>query len=246
MAEAIDHAHSMQIIHRDICPEHFIVGKNNWGQDVCKLVNFGLAKVLGGLAESTRSDAALSGAAVVQGSPYTVSPEVAAGDEYGPAADVYSLGVTLYYMLTGKMPFESRSPHALIVAHMTKTPPSFAERVPTVWVPENVERVIMKVLSKNPKDRPQSAGELAQSFREAVGNFREGNDPTSSGLETKSQVSAKAKTVRSPSRNDVGIRIVPRAPARNNNQAGHAFSTPVYALVSLAILVVLMAYLLRT
>jgi eukaryotic-like serine/threonine-protein kinase len=176
IASALDAVHDAQIIHRDICPEHLLVAKDDKGNDLVKLTNFGLAKALGELHESA-TDALVSGAAVVTGSPNTISPEVAAGDKYGHLADVYSLGVVLYYALVGKMPFESKSPNQLVVAHLTQPPPRFAERESTVWVPENVESVVMASLAKKPHNRPQSAGELAEMFREAVGQFRSGDAP---------------------------------------------------------------------
>jgi serine/threonine protein kinase len=173
IAAALDAVHENLIIHRDVCPEHLLITKDANGDDLVKLTNFGLAKALGDLPD-TDKEALLSGAAVVQGSPQTVSPEMASGDRYSHVADVYSLGVILYYALVGKMPFEAKSANALILSHLTQTPPRFAERESTVWVPENVEAVVMAALSKKPHDRPQSAGELAEMFREAVGQFRSG------------------------------------------------------------------------
>jgi len=175
IAAALDAVHEAQIIHRDICPEHLLVSKDEQGNDVVKLTNFGLAKALGELGDAS-NEALLSGAAVVSGSPQTVSPEVAAGDRYSHVADVYSLGVVLYYALVGKMPFDSKSANALILSHLTQAPPKFAVREATVWVPENVEAVVMAALAKKPHQRPKSAGEFAELFREAVGQFR--NEPT--------------------------------------------------------------------
>jgi serine/threonine-protein kinase len=243
MAAALDLAHSMQIIHRDVCPEHFVVSKDERGNDVCKLLNFGLAKVLGELPNSDdHRDAMLSGAAVVHGSPMTVSPEVAAGDAYSHLADVYSLGVVLYYLLVGKMPFESRSNHALIVAHLSQTPPAFAQRESTVWVPESVEAVVMKALSKNPKDRPQSAGELASMFNEAVGRFQSGDE---GGLDTRPQVSSRAPTVRAPAARPapVNINLQSVVPARDPRRQGEF---PWLGLVSVAGLIACLFYLLQS
>jgi eukaryotic-like serine/threonine-protein kinase len=197
IASALDAVHNAQIIHRDIAPENILVAKDAAGNDLVKLTNFGLAKTVGETAETSK-DALLSGAAVVTGSLATVSPEVAAGDRYSHVADVYSLGVVLYYALVGKMPFESKSPTNLLLMHLTQEPPKFAERESTVWVPENVESVVMAAIAKKPHQRPQSAGELAEMFREAVGQFRSGPSESSANLSPSTIMRKKRNSVNRP------------------------------------------------
>jgi serine/threonine protein kinase len=252
IASALDAVHAAQIIHRDIAPEHLLVTKDKSGADLVKLTNFGVAKNLGDQTADAGNDALLSGAAVVTGSATTISPEVAAGDKYGHLADVYSLGAVLYYALVGKFPFESRSAQALIVAHLTQQPPKFAERETTVWVPEIVESVVMKALAKKPHQRPQSAGELAEDFREAVGQFRGAEGPKDSPQSTLMR--------KRPSVNKMKPGYVPKAVAADpeNPEAvlapsytphraqGGSFLTPLtLVMTALVVAVVAMVWTLR-
>jgi len=155
IASALDHAHSQGIIHRDVKPSNVLVDK----QGNAYLTDFGIAKVIESTLEMTGS-AAL-------GTPAYMAPEQTLGKPVTPQSDVYSLGVMLYEMVTGKPPFEADTPMAIALMHVHEPLPLPRKVKPDL--PEMVERVILKALAKEAKDRYQSAGEVAQAFGEAMG-----------------------------------------------------------------------------
>ncbi|MBM3272503.1 hypothetical protein FJY94_04475 [Candidatus Kaiserbacteria bacterium] len=163
IASALDYAHSQGIIHRDVKPSNVLVDK----QGNAYLTDFGIAKVIESTLEMTGS-AAL-------GTPAYMAPEQTLGKAVTPQSDVYSLGVMLYEMVTGKPPFEADTPMAIALMHVHEPLP-LPRKVKTD-LSEAVELVILKALAKDPKDRFASASELARTFAATIG--AEGKaDPT--------------------------------------------------------------------
>jgi serine/threonine-protein kinase len=157
VAAALDYAHSQGIIHRDIKPSNMMVERNGW----LYLTDFGLAR--GGAA-----GAGLTQAGTVMGTPEYMSPEQAQGlATIGPATDIYALGVVLYELLTGKMPFEAETPMGMLVARLQRapTPPRDyrSDLAPAV------EDVVMRALARRPESRPGSATELVAELKRAAG-----------------------------------------------------------------------------
>lgn len=167
LASVLDAAHRQQVIHRDVKPENIKVFTDEAGNDVVKLLGFVFAKSLAG-SEPEGGGVTQPGMAV--GSPATMSPEQVTGAKIVKQSDIYSLGVTLYAALTGKLPFEGRSPVQVMLAHLKEPIPLFCTRNPANAVPANVEAVVRKAMAKQFVDRPASAGELAASFRSALEN----------------------------------------------------------------------------
>ncbi|MBM3272500.1 serine/threonine protein kinase [Candidatus Kaiserbacteria bacterium] len=155
IASALDYAHSQGIIHRDVKPSNVLVDK----QGSAYLTDFGIAKVIESTMEMTGS-AAL-------GTPAYMAPEQTLGKAVTPQSDVYSLGVMLYEMVTGKPPFEADTPMAIALMHVHEPLPLPRKVKPDL--PEGVELGILKALAKEPKDRFGSASELARAFSEAAG-----------------------------------------------------------------------------
>lgn len=155
LADALDQAHAQGAVHRDIKPTNIIFTAR--GEPV--LTDFGIAKIL--------SDAAqLSASGSIVGTPAYMSPEQAAGGAVDARSDLYSLGVVLYEMVTGRVPFEGDSPTAVMLQHLSESPPpprTFNPNIPTA-----VEGMILRALAKKPEDRFASAGELARAFRAAL------------------------------------------------------------------------------
>jgi serine/threonine protein kinase len=154
IASALDYAHARGVIHRDIKPSNMLL---DYEGNVL-LTDFGIAKIAEATVQLT------TGGTV--GTPAYMSPEQGMGKELTPATDVYSLGVVLYQILTGRVPFEAETPIAVIHAHIYDPLPLPRNFRPDL--PEAVERVLLKALAKAPGDRYQTAGEMAAALSEAV------------------------------------------------------------------------------
>lgn len=158
---ALDEAHRRNIIHRDIKPDNIIVNvTSNWVR--VKVLDFGIAKL--------RDDAAsnLTQTGSILGTPHYMSPEQCLGEELDNRSDIYSLGIVLYEMLTGVVPFRSPSSAAVVVQHVNQAPPS--PRALNAGITMPVETAVLHALEKTRESRPQTAGSLAQELTAAVKN----------------------------------------------------------------------------
>ena len=155
ISSALDYAHSQGIIHRDVKPSNVLVDK----QGNAYLTDFGIAKVLEGAADFTGSS--------VLGTPTYMAPEQTLGKPATAQSDIYSLGVMLYEMVVGKPPFEADTPMAIALMHVHEPLP--LPRKIKDDIPEAVELIILKALAKDPKDRFQTANDLARVFASAIG-----------------------------------------------------------------------------
>ncbi len=155
IAGALDNAHQRGILHRDIKPSNILIDERGW----VYLSDFGLAKMVEGSVQ-------LTGSGVGVGTPAYMSPEQGQGLPVDARTDVYSLGVVLFEMLTGRVPYEAETPMAVVIKHITDPIPLPRQMNP--HIPEAVERVLLKALAKEPADRFSSAGEMAAALRRAV------------------------------------------------------------------------------
>ncbi len=161
-AAALDYAHAKGIIHRDLKPGNILFHSD--GRVL--LADFGLAKVL--REEGNQQGASsLTSAGTVIGTPEYLSPEQAAGQALDQRTDVYSLGIVLFHMLTGRVPFSGATPVATAMMHALSEPPSLSQLNPTLS--PVIEAVVMKALAKQPEQRYESAGQLAQALSAAAG-----------------------------------------------------------------------------
>ncbi len=151
IAEALEAAHERGVIHRDIKPRNILITDSGH----VKVADFGIARA----AEATT----ISGLGDILGSVKYMSPEQAAGERAGAASDLYSLGVVLYEMLTGRVPFEVETPADVPVKHAGGPPPHPREVNPEV--PEGTDALVMRLLATDPEDRYRSAGQLAKDLR---------------------------------------------------------------------------------
>jgi serine/threonine protein kinase/DNA-binding beta-propeller fold protein YncE len=152
IAEALDYAHEHGVIHRDVKPSNVLLDRGNW----TLLTDFGVARMV----ESTQQ---LTGTGVGVGTPAYMSPEQGQGKKVDRRSDVYSLGVVLYEMLTGRVPFEAETPLAVVWKHVNEPLP--LPRSINPEIPEAVERVVLKALAKSPEDRFLVAGKVAGAVK---------------------------------------------------------------------------------
>jgi tRNA A-37 threonylcarbamoyl transferase component Bud32 len=154
LADALDYAHRQGMVHRDIKPSNVVITTD--GRPV--LTDFGIAHMV----DST----AVTGSSGVLGTPAYMSPEQGKGQPGDARSDIYALGVLLYQLCTGRVPFDADTPYAIVLKHITAPLPRPCSLNPDL--PEAVERVILKALAKDPDDRFQSAGDLGRALRAAV------------------------------------------------------------------------------
>ena len=161
--EALAEAHNASIIHRDLKPENIILEPVRSGGDFVKVVDFGLAKIR---ADTTQPSITSPG--IVCGTPEYMSPEQARGDVLDARSDLYAVGVILYQLLTGRLPFEAESPTQVVLAHLTQAPRDPRETAPDRQIPPALVDVTMKILSKDPNDRYSDSDELAAALADAL------------------------------------------------------------------------------
>ncbi|HEX5731959.1 MAG TPA: SUMF1/EgtB/PvdO family nonheme iron enzyme [Blastocatellia bacterium] len=157
VCSALDEAHRQNIVHRDLKPDNILVTRARSGVDV-KVLDFGIAK----LRDLSPGSNTLTGKGTIVGTPLYMSPEQCMGEEIDRRSDIYSLGVVLYEMLTGVAPFDSPTPTATIVQHVTVAPRPL--RQINRELSPGIEKAVMRALEKRREDRPQTAGELADEF----------------------------------------------------------------------------------
>ncbi|WP_126579101.1 serine/threonine protein kinase [Tengunoibacter tsumagoiensis] len=159
IAAALDFAHEHGVIHRDIKPANIMVTPDGR----LLLTDFGLVKIV---AEGQVPQARLTGAGAPVGTPDYMSPEQVIGEEVDTRADLYSLGVILYQMVTGTTPFQGETPMQIAAQHLQIPPPS--PQMMRRDLPIAAEQVILRALAKRPTDRYMRADDLAHAFRQAL------------------------------------------------------------------------------
>jgi eukaryotic-like serine/threonine-protein kinase len=161
---ALEHAHSVGIVHRDLKPDNVMLITRDGEHDLVKLLDFGIAKIQ--LPEGTPppSGEALTQAGMVFGTPEYLSPEQAMGEEADRRADLYSAGIVLYEMLTGRRPFQSESKVAVVSMHLTQKAMPVTQAAPHAEIPHWIESVVERAMAKKRDERFASAQEFLQAL----------------------------------------------------------------------------------
>nr|HNH84941.1 protein kinase [Acidobacteriota bacterium] len=164
VCHALAEAHRLGIIHRDIKPDNIFLNQTPEGE-VIKVVDFGIAKMVGDEGDENYRKLTMTNSLI--GTPVYMSPERVAAKPYDGRSDVYSVGIVLFELLTGRPPFERDLSGlvGLMLAHMNDAPPSICSLNPQI--PPIIETIVLKTLEKNPDDRP-TAKELAQLLIQAL------------------------------------------------------------------------------
>jgi serine/threonine protein kinase len=161
---ALGEAHDLGIVHRDLKPENVILEQLRRGGDFVKVVDFGLAK----LKADAQAPSNVTSPGIVCGTPDYMAPEQGRGDAIDGRSDLYSVGVMLFQLLTGRLPFEAESPTQVVMMHMTIPVPDPRQVSPERAIPEPLVEVAFRALAKDPRDRYQDAEELAEALRVAL------------------------------------------------------------------------------
>ena len=162
---AIHLAHDANIIHRDLKPENIMLADLPGNKDFAKVCDFGIAKIQ---QPATDGESALTMFGMICGTPYYMSPEQAKGEELDGRTDLYSMGVILYEMLTGDVPFRGSTPVEVIARHLTDQPEPISKVAPEARVPRLLEKAIMRSLSKKREDRFANAQEFSEELQKAL------------------------------------------------------------------------------
>jgi eukaryotic-like serine/threonine-protein kinase len=155
VCRSLSEAHAAGIVHRDIKPANLFLCHDAEGVELVKVLDFGLAK-------SSRSPG-MTSEGHVAGTPHFMPPEQALGRTVDGRTDLYALGCTAFYLLTGKTVFEEPSDIAVILAHQLKPAPCVTEHT-NQWLPDGLELLLQRCLAKEPEFRPVSAAALARAL----------------------------------------------------------------------------------
>ncbi len=168
MCGALQAAHAHGIIHRDLKADNVMVVNADTPQETIKIMDFGLSKLADmphiDLAKFVRPDSVIA-----RGTPDYMCPEQVRGDEMDARGDLYSVGVMLFELLTGRLPFVRPTVMQVLRAQVEDDPPPFAAMGGADAVPPHVEQVVRHCLAKYPNERPQTARELLQRYTRALG-----------------------------------------------------------------------------
>lgn len=159
---ALAEAHHLGIIHRDLKPENIILERLRSGSDFVKVVDFGLAKV------RAMQSSSITSPGIVCGTPDYMAPEQGRGDAIDARSDLYAVGVIMFRLLAGRLPFEGESATQVVLKHITLPPPDPRTIAPERGIPPALVDVVLKALSKHPNDRYPDADAFADALDAAL------------------------------------------------------------------------------
>ena len=164
--EGLEEAHNGGLVHRDLKPSNLMVVKDHRGGPWVKILDLGLAKIIGG--QTDLKSITVDTAGLLIGTPAYMSPEQVAGATVDGRADIYSLGVVFFEMLTGKLPFESETMEGWLYQHLNTKPPPPSKVNPAIARYPQLDQIVLWMISKQPHERPKTAGELAVMLQRLI------------------------------------------------------------------------------
>ncbi|MCA9631940.1 MAG: protein kinase [Myxococcales bacterium] len=166
ICRALSAAHGKGVVHRDMKPENVFLQRVADGEEIVKIVDFGIAQLRTNeeaeKQQPTRRRLTKTG--MIFGTPEYMSPEQAAGKKADQRVDIYATGIILYEMFTGAVPFTGETFMAVLAAHLNDDPPPMRMIAPDLQISQELEQVIMRALAKKPEERFQSMNEMAQAL----------------------------------------------------------------------------------
>jgi serine/threonine-protein kinase len=172
IALALRSAHGLGVVHRDLKPENVMLVTRDGVEDLVKVLDFGVAKVpIGEVDAEPSSRRPITKAGIVFGTPEYMAPEQALGKKVDHRADLFSLGVILYEMLAGVRPWDTEGPDgaSILGQQLSGVPPTIGTRAPDVVVHPGIERLVLSLLDREPKDRPQTAQDTIDEIDRLLG-----------------------------------------------------------------------------
>jgi serine/threonine-protein kinase len=226
VASALARAHQMGVIHRDLKPENVMLVSEFMG-DAVKLMDFGIAKIV--------DMPALTFSEQLFGTPGYIAPEYVEGGAVDARSDIYALGVLLYEMVSGKLPYDAKGQADLLLLPITKAPTPLSDRVPNL--PPELPSLVLRMLAKNPADRPHDAFAVHDALLDTL-RRHENDSPAAPPVQVAPSHSAAPRTaapVGGPSaRQEIAtdVRLVPSAPGPGPSLAQPATPGPPSTVVT--------------
>jgi serine/threonine-protein kinase len=208
-ADALQAAHDLGIVHRDLKPDNIMVARTRDGADLVKVVDFGIAKAVGGDEAGQK----VTKTGLVVGTPEFMSPEQLSGDKVDGRTDLYSLALVYFRMLTGELPFKADSVQETMVKRLTDDPAKLADTRPDLSFPDGLQQVLDAALARTPGDRYQTVAKFADDVVAVAGLAR-----GTRGVAPATRVDIEGKTQLLDSR-ETKAQAAKRAPGRTQQQA---------------------------
>ncbi len=163
---ALGEAHAHKVVHRDLKPENIILKQSHSGRELVKVVDFGLATI------TEKKDTSITAPGLVCGTPDYMAPEQGQGLEIDGRSDLYAVGVLLYELIVGEVPFDGETPTQVILQHISAPIPDPRKTAPTRGLNDKLAEVVIRALQKKPEERFQNAEEMRTALEEAVEDLR--------------------------------------------------------------------------
>ncbi len=208
ICRAVREAHTLGVIHRDLKPANIFLLEHGDESDVVKVLDFGLVKELSDGGDEAKE---LTQTGLFMGSPKYMAPERVRGDKVDATTDIYSLGIILYEMLAGQVPFDRPSGVKILMAHVNEEPPPLRQTNPNINPSPAFEETVMRCLAKDPAARFRSMDEVLASLKRAGGPSMTASNGLGGSSEYPAGISGVYGSECGPERSATGPLIVPAA-----------------------------------